>query len=426
MQETPQILEQNKRPITRPDLEDEEIKKFGQEKRPNELLIQLELVRKWMARRDHRTLAIELNEPFERIALLYEYLAGLLLKKDLGVLKKEDLVRKAKADSINLPQLLRAYSRILAKILSEKRAEVHQKFEEALAKKGRNQELESAIAKTIIKLGGRLHPEQEQILRENFPSGNFLLHTAGVKEVILIIESGHILSSLEVARKMKVPWGQGGQEGISFNLNNIRVLTGDARHFVAFIVDPMTILSDKTKLSLPEYAAKHEVQLVPRSYKRYAINVRKLGGGTRPDNRGVYPDEELPRVAVEDTFIFCNELDQGVIKEILAAYGVKPKGIITYPNKEIRVESWTEPTGDHVIADRLINGTLTGAGVVHSIDWNFDLFPRNPRISEDTYVGKDDIDNSHSVIKTDKGLGITDKDGRIVKIVPIVQEQIAA
>ena len=106
------------------------------------------------------------------------------------------------------------------------------------------------------------------MLRKGFPSGNFLLHTAGVKEAMLIIESGMILSSVEVAKRMGERWGRGGGFGISFNLNDVRVLNGDNKHFIGFLTDPDLILDKNIKLTLPEYAANFEMQLVPNSYDR--------------------------------------------------------------------------------------------------------------------------------------------------------------
>ena len=164
--------------------------------------------------------------------------------------------------------LLPLYAQVLRGALRKQRSKMNRLFSEATADKHIDPEISSDLKRTVINLEHQLPPEQAKTLRESFPSGNFLLHTASVNESILIIESGQILSSIEIAKKRGEAWGRGGRAGISFNMNDVRVLTGDEKHFIGFLADPELILDQNHKLALPKDAATYEVQLLPSSHKR--------------------------------------------------------------------------------------------------------------------------------------------------------------
>ncbi len=306
--------------------------------------------------------------------------------------------------------LLGIYGEVLKGIFNVQRERIHKLFSEAISNKPVNPELKSELDRKTINLGGELSPEKIDILKEGFPSGNFLLHTAGVKESLMIIKSGLILSSLELTKNTGESWGRGGGSGISFNMNDVRVLNGNAKHFIGFLADPENILGENNKLVVPAAAAQYEARLVPRSYNGKKEEKLKLAE-PRPQDWGAYPEGEMPRVDIEKTFIFCNELDANILKNVLAANSKNPKGIITYPNKEIRARSWKRPVGDHKVAAHFIKKAFSEAGIKPSIDWAKDLFPKNPKIEYGTFVAKSDIKKSRWIIRKDGNLYIEGEGG---------------
>jgi hypothetical protein len=410
----------------------EQNKEFIKEKRPNELKEQLELASNFLEAYGAFKKDNELSEEFgikrnevewlknlDQLSL--EYLRDSLvdLVTDMQAIentKNEDkkIMDLIERYSQERAPVLRTYEEVLKGIFNVKREKIHKLFSEAIGDKSINPELRLELDKKTINSESELSLEQAEILKKAFPSGNFLLHTAGVKESLMIIKSGLILSSLEIVKNMREHWGRGGGAGISFNMNDVRVLNGDAKHFIGFLADPEIILNENYKLVVPRVAAEYEARLVPKSYDAKDKNSSELSE-PRPEDWGAYPENEMPRVEIEQTFIFCNELDANILKNALAANGKNPKGIITYPNKEIRVRSWRRPVGDHEVAARFIQKVFGEAKIKPSIDWAKDLFPKYPRIDYGAYVSNSDIKNSRWIVKKNGKLYIEGREGFLKK-----------
>lgn len=401
-------------------------------KRENELEEQFLLVRQYintfltireMKRPKAENAARDYGVNYEDVAWLQEfdpgYLSGLSdklfrLGRPFGRFFGVATVDKRKIDKsvAENPELFKLYLDIIRRIFKIEKEKIHALFEKALEGKTEDIVFKKDMAERTLSLGEVLSSEQKELLRKNFPSGNYLLHTTGVNEALMVIDSGLILSSLEISKRMNASWGRGGFEGISFNTNDVRVLNGDTNHFMGFLVDPLFALNDNTKLSVPDSAAKFELQLVPRSYYRGRVRRAIYSGTAEPWQENPYFKEEMPRVNVCDTFILCNAADVNYIKRVLAVNGIKPRGIITYPNQEIRVKSWVEPTGDHEVAAEFINRAMEESGIERSIDWSQDLFPSLPNIKNDSFVSEKDIARSGTIIKKGKDLFIVDSNGQ--------------
>lgn len=305
------------------------------------------------------------------------------------------------------PDLYYIYQSIVGDIIRSDHNYAKQKLESFREGKEVNLELRRELEKRTIALGRDMTPEQISMLQENFPTGNYLLHTTGVDELGEIVNSGEILSAHEISKKRKKFWGRGGKEGISFNMNNVRVLTGDEKHFVGFVVSPEAVLHDTNKLVVPYHAAQYEMQLVSRNYK----NILHVSDESEIDYAAPldvldYDDSELPRVAIEDTFVFCNEVDVNEIRNLLATETKLPKGIFTYPASSLRVESWIQPLGDHEVVDRLFDNAFQQSGLKPSLDWERDILGDVPEIKYGVFVEKSFVEHSKTVVKTEKGLEV--------------------
>lgn len=391
--------------------------KFFQEKRVAELNDQIRVVRLMLSFYLDRETNASLGYTHESLSFLNKYDSNDL--DDLwGMLNQlsspESMVQEAHDSSIytltsvseNYPDRYHLFKEILPHALRIDHEVVTRTFEDHLKGKEVDQKLYEALEERVVRLGGDLSEEEKNKLRMDFPSGNFVLHSANLERSLEIIESGKIKSSCEIALERNLPeWGSGGSVGVSFNFNDIRVLTGTRKHLMGFVADPLNLVDKETKYSLAPSAAVFEVQLVPKSfdqnisyYNRSPKEMFRMVGG------------KLPEVRVENTFVYCRELDLDAVKKVLAASKVLPKGIFVYPNSALRTESWIEPRGDARSAGSLMNETLDAAGIKPSISWADDLFPERPRIKDNTFVVPQDISGSYSLIKKGNEL-VVDKGG---------------
>ncbi len=269
------------------------------------------------------------------------------------------------------PELKKIYVDILREVRKEQEAKIKQKLERALAGVEVDENAKSNLDQHTIPLEReKLTPEQTVLLKESLPSGNILLHTTNIDSTVQCIKSGNLLSTAEVSLIKDRGWKSEMQEGISFNMNHVQVLTGDERHFIGFLVAPEAILNEQTQLAVPYDASRYEAQLVPRPY----IRPKKYSEwNSQPKIEKMR--EGLPRVAIENTFILCNEGDADSIKKLLAGHGHIPKAVLTYPRRELRIRSWDQPVGDHQVADELLTNMLAQAKIQPTIDWEKDVFP---------------------------------------------------
>lgn len=358
-------------------------------KRPNELLEQLKSVSCWLNKEDY------FLKPEEK------KLAN-VLRKMLGSARKEaNIAAEIQEYSKKYPELLKTYAEILKTVREKEEAKIQEKIENALARILPNEKLKRRLDEKTIPLGKEMDAAKKEIIAENFPDGNFLLHTTSIDNALSIIESGFLMSGFEIEAIKKRKWRRGGGPGISFNMNDVRVLTGDEKHFIGFLASPETILNEKLHLSVPYSAAVYEVQLLARNISHpqpYVFWEGEYSGET----------EDLPKIPLDKVFVLLNEGDAGRMKDMLARYGRNPKGILTYPRPALRVESWDKPAGDHKIAGELLQKTTSEAGLHPSINWERDLFPRKPKIENDTYVDAGDVAASRCIIKDESGLMVTD------------------
>ncbi len=392
------------------------------EKRPNEVHEQMNEVYNVLVSHDgrnYRTYGMDTKNseifPFldgfdiGKLQELYSYPDGLLYS-NVDLNNPDDKMflknRKAAADAYAKvrPDLAKIYTSILSEIRKKEEREIRGKLEKALEGRTVPEDAREKIESRTIVLGGDLSAEQKMLLQENFPSGNFLLHTTDSDKVPLIAEDGFLISSIEVEQKKQKIWGRGGGEGISFNMNDVRVLTGDQRHFIGFLAAPENVLSDKTELAIPYSAALHEVRLLPKENPNLEP---RLGFGMGTLSR---PVSELPKVSVSQTFIFCNEGDRELVRDIFISYGHVPKGIIAYPRSELRMRSWVEPVGDHEVAGDLLKDVFEKANLKPSIDWGKDLFPFAPFVRNETYIRDEDVESSKAIIAIDGRLRVVERD----------------
>jgi len=308
------------------------------------------------------------------------------------------------------PELKKIYLDILQEVRKEQEAKIKQKLKRALANVEVDENAKSNLDQHTISLEReQLTPEQTDLLKESLPSGNILLHTTNVDSTIQCIKSGNLLSTAEVSLIKERDWKSEMQEGISFNMNHVQVLTGDERHFIGFLVAPEAVLNDQTQLAVPYDASRYEAQLVPRPY----VRPKKYSGwNSQPKIEKMR--EGLPRVAIEDTFILCNEGDAESIKKLLAGHGHIPKAILTYPRNELRIRSWNQPVGDHQVADKLLTNMLAQAKIKPTIDWEKDVFPEGLELERDNvFVSNKSVEQSRCIIIDDRGLpGVANCNGK--------------
>ncbi len=337
---------------------------------------------------------------------LYEVLGE--IKKDVLLGTDNTLINNV-IDSYTQkhPELLKVYAGVFRELRNKEEGKIKKMFEDAIANLTPNPELRAQLDQATVSLEENLTAEQIKMLKDNFQTGNFLLHCTDVQNTIKILESNNLLTSAEIEEKIGKEWGHGGKDGISFNMNDVRVLTGTKKHFIGFLAAPEAIIDENYKLVVPPSAAEFEVQLVAKTYQNPKVpeDFEKLYNS---EGRFRSHQEFLPRVNLKDTFIFCKKNDADMIKELLARLGHKVKGILTYPNMKLRVESWSKPLGDHVVASQLISSAFSYAGIAPTINWRKDLFKTEPQVIEDYAVSDKDVGQSSSIIKTDHGLEVVD------------------
>lgn len=126
----------------------------------------------------------------------------------------------------------------------------------------------------------------EGFLRQDFPSGVYLFHSARTEQIDEIFESGHILNAGAIMdqktineRKRLLDEGKtseeieqelkkvsinynSGQEGISWSVNGIDAMPGTTGHIAGFVAAPEYVLGND-KLVLPSRPAPYELLQVP-------------------------------------------------------------------------------------------------------------------------------------------------------------------
>lgn len=303
------------------------------------------------------------------------------------------------------PELSKLYTSTLIEVRKKEEKDIRRILAKAILASGKpnaeSEKIKYDLDQKTIPLGRALTVDQAGVLQTNFKSGNFLLHTTSIEKTISILQLGAILTSAELAATKRESWGRGGVNGISFNFNDVRVLTGDTRHFSGFLADPLAILDRDSQLVVPPKAAKYEAQLVHRSY----VRPKDLTYNVSPLEASLYEYETLPRVPTRELFLFCREGDAPLLKELIARSKQRLRGVITYPTSKLRTESWTEPIGDYKIAGKLLKETFSKSGILPSFDWKR-FFRHNPKIRDETYVEKESIDESNFVVKDGDNLEV--------------------
>jgi len=129
----------------------------------------------------------------------------------------------------------------------------------------RRTELEQRVVRST-----EMTTEQEQNIRELFPSGNYLVHGTSVEGALSVAGDTDVaLKSVSEIRKGDEKFkGKGGFLGISFSYNGVRALPGTWRHMSLLVTSPEKAVGDDKKLVVPYYAADRELQLVGNSYDR--------------------------------------------------------------------------------------------------------------------------------------------------------------
>lgn len=132
-----------------------------------------------------------------------------------------------------------------------------------------HEQRKQVIQQKIFKIDSESNPETAvKEIHDVFPSGNYLVHGTSVEGALAIISDGSIKSLAERNKGGKQNKGQGGYAGVSFSYDGIGAIPGTAKHMVAFITSPETVLDGSTKFTVPYLAAANELQLVPLAYKK--------------------------------------------------------------------------------------------------------------------------------------------------------------
>lgn len=320
----------------------------------------------------------------------------------------EDFKSLAESQRVKRPDLFIIYSELAQYTILKNHTDVDNAFQNFIVDKDIDTEILVEINKRIIRLGSELGPETQKLLQENFPSGNYLLHSTGIKGFLNILESGELISSAGIALKNNKPWKEfqntnGGTEGISFNFNKTRILMSEDSHFFGLVIDPQLALDDSHQLIVPYGAAPNEVQLTSKFYKNNNIyNERELPDPTKELG---YSTDELPILKANQCFIFCNELDVHRVTAALAAAEIIPKGVLAYPNSEIRVPATWNTDGDHEKASLLFDNAFRQAGLRHTINWEHDLFTQPPE-TDGVHTSDHSVDEAKIIIKQGETLEV--------------------
>jgi hypothetical protein len=276
-------------------------------------------------------------------------------------------------------------------------------FLEMRAGKTPDPELKLKLDGLTLDLESNPSEQEAQLLRQNFPTGNYLLHTTDIHFALGALQDKTILSAEEISRRQKTRFDFGGGAGIRFNMNDVRVLTGNFNHFAGFMLSPETALEQNQNciLTIPPYCAEYEVALIPEELKE------KKSPKDFEETGKVVSKENLPKISIDQVYIFCNRSDVEDFKLALASNGLQPKGILYYSPKSLRVESWIDSIpGDHQIAGKILNTFLSKAGVHPTINWKKDLFPSPPAVYEDGKIATKSIPESFSITNVGNKLRI--------------------
>lgn len=387
-------------------------------KRPNELLMQIKDVANYIFEyqgyHQHEWLD---KVDSDKLRKLYDIFGAIKHEEGLSIEQQSSLGEGDSAYAVlgyyeyKNPELKKIYVDILREIRKDQEGKIKQKLEQALVEIEIDEDAKSKLDQhTILLDRQKLTTEQVDLLKESFPSGNLLLHTTNIDSTIQCIKSGDILTTAEVSLTKKRGWKSQAQEGISFNMNHVQVLTGDERHFVGFLVSPEAVLNNKTQLAVPYDASRYEAQLVPRPYIRPTKKYSEWNSQPKIERL----PENLPKVPIENTFILCNEVDADSIKKLLAGRGHMPKAVLTYPRRELRIGSWDQPVGDHLVAGELLQNMFAQASVKPSIDWEKDVFPEGLELERnDVFVSNKSVEQSRCIIIDDRGLpGVANCSGK--------------
>lgn len=290
------------------------------------------------------------------------------------------------------PAEYQTFLEMLREARRDENKRIKNELKEGIENKKINEQLRSELNDLTFVMGKELSEEKVKELQANFPSGNYLLHTTRAQAMAAILASKKIITSHELSEIHNEHRGYGGGGRISLNFNNVRVMNSNQRHIMGFLMSPEAILNDNNELVITPGAAQYEVALSPK--------IGNFFRKTKP-----------PVINIKDTYIFANHADSEVIKDVLAANNLKPKGIIVFPATEIRVESWIEPKGDFKKAGQILNSFFQDAGIINTIDWEEDLFEGgSPHMEIDTYVSPSSAARSKTIIKEKDKLKIINSD----------------
>lgn len=150
-----------------------------------------------------------------------------------------------------------------------------------LEKNGKNRESDIERKKLLENITcqyGELSPEIGERMKQDFPSGNWLLHATTAESALKIINSGKLVSNYELINQTSnngdeedYKPGAGGFFGISFNFNKVSVLPGSPADYVSFCVSPETILANGNQMGVGFESTSDELQAYPEK-----IDIKEL------------------------------------------------------------------------------------------------------------------------------------------------------
>ena len=124
-------------------------------------------------------------------------------------------------------------------------------------------------ARMIHQLRGRVietsHPEESAIdVARAFPSGSFLFHGAKTSSLVEILRSGYLMNAHALGHKNDRT-DNGGEEGVSWSLNDIEAIPSSRFHMAGFLAAPETVLGVRDQLAIPDAPAPFEVVQLSRN-----------------------------------------------------------------------------------------------------------------------------------------------------------------
>ncbi len=125
----------------------------------------------------------------------------------------------------------------------------------------------------VISLDNGLTAENKTLLRNTFPSGDFLLHGTKVSRALAVVGEGSLRSQVSMIKARdagevdsgKAVFSNGGSHAISWNFNGSTVLPGDPGHLTFFVTSPKVALERGHKLAIGRESAIRELQLFHES-----------------------------------------------------------------------------------------------------------------------------------------------------------------